>query len=324
MGTGSYKPAIEVSNDDLSEIVDTNDEWIRTRTGIKSRYLSDVNTSILAAKAGQNALDNSGVKREDIDLLIVATFTPDGFTPSTASKVQKILGIENVTAFDLNAACSGFIYAMNTAAAMIATGQHKKALIIGAEVISKTLDWKDRSLSVIFADGAGAVVLGTSDKYSIGSFYTNSVIDIDDVIVLDGLELDHPFIEKQEIQYPKLYMNGQAVFKFAVKAMGNSIKEVCKLSGHEAYEIDWIVPHQANYRIIQAVAKKLKLDEDKFYLNIDKYGNTSAASIPIALNEMVEKKQIKKGDIVVLVGFGAGLTMGSVLIEWLDTEYPLI
>ncbi|MFU0824490.1 beta-ketoacyl-ACP synthase III [Clostridium sp.] len=317
LGTGRYVPENIVTNNDLSKIVDTSDEWIRSRTGISERRISKgENTSKLAAKAGRKALESSKLKPEDIELIIVSTATPDNFTPSTACMVQEKLGAVNATCFDISAACTGFIYAVGIASQFIKTGQSKNALVIGAEVLSKIIDWEDRSTCVLFGDGAGAVVLERSEEIGLISQYTGSDGSGGKFLECGTVPLKNPY-SKTDMDFKRnLSMEGREVFKFAVNAMINCIDEVLKDTQYTLDDIDYVIPHQANLRIIDFVAKKLKLDKDKFYINLDRYGNTSGASIPIALDEMNEKGLLKKGDKIIIVGFGGGLTFGAHLIKW--------
>ncbi len=306
LAMGHYAPESVMTNDDLSKIVDTSDEWITSRTGIRSRHISkDQNTSDLAYLAAKNALDKVDIDVNKIRYLIVATFTPDDYTPSTACIVQEKLGLKDVQmmAFDLNAACSGFIYSLTIISQMLKKDEY--ALVIGSEVISKVTDWKDRSTCVLFGDGAGAMLVEASDKpfYS----YVNASGERE--------TLNCPGRSLKENTGGYLYMDGKAVFKFAVNAIPEAIDELLKQSPYELGDIDYFVCHQANYRIISHVYKKLKLDPDKFFMNLDHYGNTSAASIPIALSEMNDQGLLKPGQKIICVGFGAGLTWGGILLE---------
>lgn len=317
VGTGSYAPEKIITNNDISKIVDTSDEWISDRTGIKERRISTgEQTSDIATKAGEEAIRKSGLKPEDLDLIIVATATPDCFVPSTACIVQKNIGAINATCFDISAACTGFIYAVSIASQFIMTGQKKRALVIGAETLSKILNWNDRNTCVLFGDGAGAVVLEKSDKGGIISQYTGSDGTGGEHLMCGAAPLKNPYYDLDETYRDTLSMNGREVFKFAVKVIVRSINEVLKNTDYSLEDIKYIVPHQANMKIIELASKKLKMDLSKFYINLDKYGNTSGASIPIALNEMNEKSLLQKGDKIILVGFGGGLTFGAQLIEW--------
>ena len=311
LGFGKALPNKVVTNDDLSKIVDTNDEWIVQRTGIKQRRISDLNTSELAYKAAELAIYNSNIDKSEIDLLICATMTADNFTPSVACMVQKKLGLSNnVTAFDINAACTGFIYALKVASSMLQT-YHKKALVIGCEVMSKIIDFEDRNTCVLFGDGAGAVVVKSSNQ--LNSFYTRSDGDTE-VLVAESLKCNFDLSNK----FPSanfLKMNGKEVFKFAISVIEESITEILTQCNLTLDDIKLIIPHQANQRIISNVARKLKVSDDKFFTNLYKYGNTSAASVAIALCEAFEDKKISAGDKVLLVGFGGGLTWGATIIE---------
>lgn len=319
IGTGSYAPNNIFTNADLEKIVDTSDEWITSRTGIKERRIcTNETTSDLAYKAALKAIENSDINREDIDLIIVATITGDNFTPAVANLVQAKLGLndKHITAFDINAACSGFLYAMNVATQMIKTGQNKTALIIGAESLSKIIDWKDRNTCVLFGDGAGAVVISQSDEESVQYFYTNSKGDTEDLLLSQALPLNYPDHETDNKINQFLVMNGREVFKFATRAIEDALKNVCINNNLDYNDIDLIVPHQANLRIVSSVAKTTGININKFFINLDKYGNTSAASIPLALDEANKNGLLKDNDNVVLVGFGGGLTWGGCLIKW--------
>lgn len=317
ISTGRYVPENIVTNDDLTKFVDTSDEWISDRTGIRERRISkEENTSVLAAKAGKKALEGSNLTPEDIDLIIVATATPDNFTPSTACMVQEKLGAMNATCFDINAACTGFIYATGVASQFIKTGQSKNALVIGAEVLSKIVDWEDRNTCVLFGDGAGAVVLQRSEEVGLISQYTGSDGTGGKFLACGTVPLKNPYIDEKDGFKGKLSMDGREVFRFATKVMIQCIDKVLQDTQYTLEDIKYIVPHQANLRIIDFVGKKLKINEDRFYINLDKYGNTSGASIPIALDEMNEKGLLQKGDKIIIVGFGGGLTFGAHLIQW--------
>lgn len=312
LGTGCYAPSHTLSNDDLSTMVDTSDEWIYPRTGIKKRHISQTeNTSELAYQAAKRALENSGVSKEDIGFIIVATCSADHIMPSVACMLQKQLGLsEQVMAFDMNAACTGFVYALSIANAMLATRPDKLALVIGAEVFSKMLDYTDRSTCILFGDGAGAVVAKHNPN---ARFYEviSSRGDVETVhIHIPGV----PFADHQEPSYCK--MNGQEVFKFAVESPVQSIKQVLSDLDDTIDQMDYILFHQANARIISSISKRLKIKEEQLYSNIEEYGNTSAASIPIMLDEMNQKGLLKKGMKLLLVGFGAGLTWGTIYLEW--------
>lgn len=317
---GAYAPSRIVSNDDLSKIVETNDEWIVERTGIKERRISEgEDTSSIAVKAAIKALERANLTGEDIDLIIVATITPDKFTPSVACLVQKEIQAENAMAFDVSAACSGFIFGLQAACSMMkVTENFKNALVIGVETLSKIMNWEDRSTCVLFGDGGGAVVLSKGEgNGGIREFYSKSLGKKGDCLVVEAMPVINPFIKDKnnDTNYQKIYMNGGEVFKFATKVIVESIKKILEKSSLTIDDIDYIVPHQANLRIIDYAVRKLKVDSSKFYTNLERYGNTSSASIPLALNEMYEKNLLKKGHKIILVGFGGGLTYGAVLIE---------
>lgn len=317
---GAYAPSRIVSNDDLSKIVETNDEWIVERTGIKERRISEgEDTSSIAVKAATKALERANLTGEDIDLIIVATITPDKFTPSVACLVQKEIQAENAMAFDVSAACSGFIFGLQAACSMMkVTENFKNALVIGVETLSKIMNWEDRSTCVLFGDGGGAVVLSKGEgNGGIREFYSKSLGKKGDCLVVEAMPVINPFIKDKnnDTNYQKIYMNGGEVFKFATKVIVESIKKILEKSSLTIDDIDYIVPHQANLRIIDYAVRKLKVDSSKFYTNLERYGNTSSASIPLALNEMYEKNLLKKGHKIILVGFGGGLTYGAVLIE---------
>lgn len=318
-GFGAYAPTNIVSNDDLSKIVETSDEWILGRTGIKERRISQgEDTSEIATKAAQMAIERAGISGEDIDLIIVATITPDMFTPSVSCLVQKGIGAKNAMAFDINAACSGFIYGLQVAYSMMDNSSNfKNVLVIGAETLSKIIDWTDRGTCVLFGDGSGAVVLSKTEeeKKKIANFYSKSDGSKGDALTAGAIDVINPYVKEIVTKNKKVEMNGQEVFKFAVTSIVKGIKTVLEESNLSIEDIDMIVPHQANLRIIEFAAKKLKVDFNKFYINLDKYGNTSSATIPIALNEMYEKSLLKKGKKIIMVGFGGGLTFGAALIE---------
>lgn len=317
IGTGSYVPQRVVTNDELSAIVETSDEWISTRTGISERRISlGENTSDLAAKAALDALKNAKLVAKDIELIIVATTSPDSFVPSTACIVQELIGASNAVCFDISAACTGFIFALNTAAQYIKTGEYKTALVVGSEVLSKIMNWKDRNTCVLFGDGAGAAVLKAGEEGIIKTYIASDGVKGREFLHCFASQVKNPFMNNSVDTVDKINMNGKEVFKFAVRVMANSIEKVLDDSQNSIEDIDYIVPHQANIRIIDFVAKKLKIDKDKFFINLNKYGNTSGASIPLALDEMNKKGLLKKGSKVIFVGFGGGLTWGSVLVKW--------
>ena len=314
LGTGSYLPMRRMSNDDLSKIVDTSDEWITSRTGIKARHIAAENeqTSDLAVKAAQAALADAGIVATDIDLIIVATSTPDMTFPATACIVQNKLGIAGCPAFDVQAVCAGFMYALATANAYIKSGMATKALIIGAETFSRLLDWNDRRTCVLFGDGAGAVILGASNQEG-GILHAE--------LRADGayshiLQTPGKIAAGQIEGSPYLYMDGQAVYKFAVKALANIALEVIEKSGLSSTDIDWIIPHQANLRIIESTARHLKLPMDKVIVTLAEQGNTSAASIPLALDQGIKSGRIQRGQTLLLEGIGGGFAWGAVTVKY--------
>lgn len=316
IGTGSYLPENIATNDFLSTIVDTNDEWISSRTGIHSRHLvSEHETSAsMAYEAAKKALEDAHMKPEDLDLIIVATCTADTLVPSTACDIQGRLGADNAAAFDLNAACSGFIYALSTADSFFQSGMYKNALLVGVETLSRIVDWKDRSVCVLFADGAGAAVVQAAETglmaCSLGSDGNKS-----SALIVKNRENHNPFVpEEKPMDF--LYMNGPEVFKFAVKTVPKSILKTLNEAGLTPGDADLFLLHQANLRINQSIAHKLKVSMDKFPCNMDHCGNTSGASIPLLLDEVRQKGMIKSGDTIVLAGFGAGLTWGSAVLKW--------
>ena len=316
-GVGRYTPSKKVTNVDISKIVDTDDEWIFSRTGIKSRNISTgEDTSYMAAKSCEKALEKSNISALDIDLIVVATCTPDMFTPSVACMVQSIIGAKNAVAFDISAACSGFIFALDVAKSLMKVNNYKNAIVVGSENLSKCIDWEDRSTCVRFGDGAGAVVLSMSSEIGLGNSICKSEGHKWDCITIEGSSIDTPFVENKVIKNSKLKMKGNEVFKFATTTIVNSIKQVVEKNNISIEDIDYIVPHQANVRIIEYAAKKLNLPMEKFYMNIKDHGNTSSASIPIALSEMYDKNLLKKGNKIILVGFGAGLTYGATILNW--------
>jgi len=319
IGTGSYTPANIMTNDDLSKIVDTSDEWISSRTGIHERRISTgENTSDLAYQACLNALEDSKLSPLDIDLIICATMSPDNFMPSTATIVQGKLGAKNAVAFDLSAACTGFIYAITTAEQFIKTGMYKKVLVVGADTISKLLNWEDRSTCVLFGDGASAVVLSNSDsKNSFIATYLATDGTKGDMLKCIATPVSNTYVKADKESKSVITMDGGDVFKFAVKAVVDNIKKILEASSCSMEDIKYIIPHQANIRIIEFAAKLLKVSDDKFYCNLHKYGNTSAATIGIALDELSKSGQLNKGDKFILVGFGGGMTSGAILLEWL-------
>ena len=309
-----------MTNFDFEKIIDTSDEWIRTRTGIEERRFAsaDQATSDLGAEAAKIALEKAGLSVEDIDMIILATTTPDYPIQSTACVVQELIGAVNAGAVDVNAACSGFVYALTMAKALIASGMNKKVLVIGAEVLSKCVDMQDRNTCVLFGDGAAAAVVAEVEEgYGILSQFLGAEPDVKGALRTPAGGTRKPL--SQEVLDERsnfLQMKGQDVFKFAVKALPKATLEALNGAGLKAENIDMVFPHQANVRIIEAASKRLEIPMDKFYLNLNKFGNTSSASIGLALGEALEKGLVKKGDTVVLTGFGAGLTYASMIIRW--------
>lgn len=318
IGTGSYLPKKVADNHFLSTIVDTDDEWIRQRTGIKERHLSNgkEGTTYMATHAAEAALENAGITADELDMIIVATVSADTYVPSTSCKVQGAIGAIRATCFDLNAACSGFLFAMNTAYAYIEMGMAKTILIIGAETLSREVDWSDRSSCILFGDGAGAAIMRQEEgKGGLIASVTGSDGSQGDVLTCKGRGIQNPFHQsKRKKDY--LRMEGQAVFRFAVTMVPRCIKQILKKTGYDTEDIKFFVLHQANVRILELIAKRLKVDIDKFPMNLDHYGNTSSASIPILLDELNRNNLLEPGDKIVLSGFGGGLTWGAVLIEW--------
>lgn len=319
IGVGSYVPPKVVTNDDLSKIVDTNHEWILDRTGICERRVSEgEDTSSMAYKAAIDAMKKADVTGEDLDLIIVATITPDSFIPSVACMLQKMIGAKNATAFDISAACTGFIYSLEVAEDLIKGGKYKRALVVGAETLSKIVDWTDRSTCILFGDGAGACVIEISKENDSKIVNTYSMSDGGkwSALTTGANDVKSPFSKQENIKNKHIQMNGREVFKFATSVMVDSVKKVLEGTKYSLEDIDYVVPHQANLRIIDYAAKKLSIPREKFYVNLDRFGNTSSASIPIALSDMYNQGKLKTGNLVVLVGFGGGLTCGATLIRW--------
>ena len=320
LGTGWYVPEKIITNADLEQMVDTSDEWIVERTGIHERHIAaaDQPTSDLAERAARMALDDAGVRAEDLDLIIVATLTPDRTIPSTASILQDRLGAGKAAAFDLSAACSGFDYATVTAGQFIATGVYRYILVVGAETLSKVIDWTDRNTCVLFGDGAGAAVLGpVEDGYGIQSFDLGSDGSGGDLLQIPAGGSLKPMTPEALLLHENcVHMDGRAVFRFAVRILGETVEKSLAKAGLKKEELNWLVPHQANTRIIDAAAIRLAMPAEKVIVNIGKYGNMSAASIPVALAEAAHEHRFKKGDLVALAGFGAGLTWASCIMKW--------
>lgn len=315
IGTGSCLPETVVTNDDLAKIMDTSDEWISSRTGIKERRLAkEETTASMSIAASKRAMEDAGVCAKEIDLIIVGTITGNYVTPSTACEIQAAIGTDRAVAFDINAACSGFMFALHTADAYLKTGLYKTALILGAETLSKIVDWNDRSTCVLFGDGAGAAVV-RADETGLLAYDQGCDGAKGKVLACQNRKNNNPLVKNStDLQYT--HMDGQEVYKFAVTTVPASIKKVVENAGLSIEDIDYFALHQANIRIIQSVAKRLKAPEDKFPTSLDHCGNISAASVPILLDEMNRKGLLKPGKKIVLSGFGAGLTWGSAVIEW--------
>lgn len=313
-GTGSYIPVHTMDNNDIAQLVETNDEWIRERTGVVKRHIIQEETTVsMAADAARKALENGNVSAEEVDLILVSTISSNVILPCAACEVQKAIGAVNATCFDLSAACTGFVFAYNTAVAYLASGMYRTVLIIGSESLSNLTNWKDRGTCILFGDGAGAAVV----KAAEGKLYR--AVTHSDGFKGEALTCTSRHNRNwEEIPLEETYMqmDGQAVFKFAVKRVPEAVKEVLKKNNMTAEEIDYFILHQANKRIVEAVAKRLDVSIDKFPMNLQEYGNTSSASIPILLDEMSRGGRLKKGQKIILAGFGAGLSWGATILEW--------
>ncbi len=311
-GTGSYLPEKIITNADLEKMVDTTNEWIMQRVGIRERHVvsGDETTCTMATKAAQNALAAAGLKPNDIEMIVVGTATPDQQFPSAACTVQGMLGIDNeCAALDVNAACAGFIYAMSVADQYIRSGMYKKVLVIGVDSLSKMIDWTDRSICILFGDGAGAVVLEASEEPGILATHLHASGKHGDLLYADSaIWSDEP--------KPKAFMEGSVVFKLAVTKLGEIVNQTMEKAGMEKNHVDWLIPHQANFRIISAIAKMLNLPIERVVLTVEEHGNTSAASVPLALDHAVRKGMIKRGENLLLEAFGAGLAWGSALVKY--------
>ena len=312
IGTGSYLPAKVVTNDELARTVDTSDDWIRSRTGIAQRHVADPSqsSSDLALEASRRALEAAGIPASEIDLIVLATSTPDQVFPSTACLLQGKLGIKGAPAFDLQAVCCGFVYALSVADSFIRAGRHRCALVVGAEVFTRLLDWNDRTTSVLFGDGAGAVVLRADRKPGVLGSVLHADGSYAPILCVPGTVAGG-----QVSGTPLLRMDGPAVFKFAVRVLDEVARETLQQCGLEASAVDWLVPHQANARIIEATAKRLGIDSSRIVLTVDRHANTSAASVPLALDTAVRDGRIRAGHKVMLEGVGGGFTWGAALIE---------
>lgn len=303
LGIGRYVPEKVVTNHDLEKIMDTSDEWIRTRTGIAERRIADdtIDTSYMAVEASKKALEDAGISGEDIDLILVATVTPDRAFPAVACVIQEAIGAKHAAAMDLSAACAGFMYGMITAQQFIQTGTYKNVLVVGSDKLSKIVDWNDRNTAVLFGDGAGAIVMGAvSEGKGVLSFELGA----------DGSGGKHLYQDEY------VMMNGREVFKFAVRQLGDSCLRVLDKAGLTKEDVDFLVPHQANIRIMESARERLHLPQEKMSMTIEKFGNTSASTIPIAMVEELQNGRIQDGDLIILVGFGGGLTWGAVALRW--------
>ena len=312
LGTGSYLPKKILTNKDIEEIVDTTDEWIFDRTGIRQRHVvvEGETCSDLAVAAARAAMEAAGVEPSEIDLIVLATTTPDQIFPSTACIIQPRLGIKGVPAFDVQAVCAGFVYALSVADQYIRTGSAKRALVIGADTMSRLLDWQDRSTCILFADGAGAVVLGAAEEPGIISTHISA-----DGAYKDLLQVPKG-IGRGGCEDPYLEMRGNEVFRWAVSTLGRIVEETLEANGMTKSDIDWLVPHQANIRIIQATARRLDLPMEQVVVTVADHGNTSAASIPLALDTAVRVGRIQRGQTILMEGFGGGFTWGTVLARF--------
>ena len=318
IGTGSYLPQKVADNQFLSTIVDTDDEWIRQRTGIKERHLSSgkEGTTYMATHAAEAALENAGITAEELDMIIVATVSADTYVPSTSCSVQGAIGAIRATCFDLNAACSGFMFSLNTAYAYIEMGMAKTVLVIGSETLSREVDWSDRGSCILLGDGAGAAVIQQDDgEGGLIASVTGSDGSQGDVLTCKGRGIQNPFHNSRR-RKDYIRMDGQAVFRFAVTMVPRCIKQILKKTETDVEDIKFFVLHQANVRIIELIAKRLRVDLDRFPMNLNRYGNTSSASIPILLDELNRNGLLERGDKLILSGFGGGLTWGAMLIIW--------
>ena len=315
LGTGSYVPKKMYTNNDLQEFVETNDEWIYSRTGIKERHMvTDESTLDLAYEASLRAIKAANIEKSEIDMIVVATVTADFAFPAVANLLQAKLDIQGVTAFDINAACSGFLYALQIADKMLKSGGFKKILIVGAETLTRLTDWRDRNTCVLFGDGAGAMVIGESEKNNIQDIITGSQGDTDMLLYCKNPAIKDPVVNAVSEQ-DHIHMKGREVFKFATRIMPKTVNDLLSRNNRKIDDLNCIVAHQANMRIIDKSARDLGVDMTKMYSNIDKYGNTSAASVPIAIDEAIRSNFLKEGDLFITVAFGGGLTWGGALIE---------
>jgi len=321
LGTGSYVPPKVLTNKDLEKLVDTTDEWIVTRTGIKERHQAEagVFTSDLAVEASKRALESAGLTAKDLDLIILGTITPDMPTPSTACFVQSKLGAPQAAAFDISAACSGFVYGLSVARAFVESGLYKRVLLIGAEKLTTFIDWKDRTTCVLFGDGAGAVIIGEvpEGKRQILSTYMSANGDEADLLKIPGGGCRFPSsLETIEQRLHALKMEGKEIFKIGVRVMSEATKKAVDMAGLTLDQVSLVIPHQANIRIVDAIRERLEVPTEKVFVNLDKVGNTSAASVGIALDDAVRSGRVKDGQYIAFVAFGAGTTLASAVVKW--------
>ena len=317
IGTGSYVPDQILTNRDLERMVETSDAWIRERTGIGSRRITKAGTTDMAVKAAKRAVEQAGIFPEELDLIIVGTSTGDCLFPGTACEVQAAIGAGSAACFDLSAACSGFLFSLNTACVYLESGEYETALVIGADTLSKTVDWSDRGTCILFGDGAGAAVVRREESAGcIGPFIMKADGSRGECLKCSAVPLRNPFLDKQEDAFGYMAMNGQEVFRFAVKTVPEVMEAVLEKAGVPAEEIQYFILHQANERILSSVAKRMRQPVSKFPMNLERYGNTSGASIPILLDELNRQGKFNRGDKIVLAGFGAGLTWGATFLRW--------
>jgi 3-oxoacyl-[acyl-carrier-protein] synthase-3 len=315
MGTGSYVPKKVLTNKDLKRFVDTSDDWIQSRTGIMERHIvTDEGTTDLAYEASLRAIEDSGISKDDIDLVVVATVTPDNYFPGVSNLLQARLGLKEIMTFDINAACSGFVYALNVADKMIKSGAYNNALVIGAETLTRLTDWRDRNTCVLFGDAAGAMIISRSEENGIQDIICGSRGDVDDLLISKNIKIKDPEVNEVSEQ-DHIHMKGAEVFKFATRILPKTVNELLDRNNITLDDLDYMVAHQANERIISKAAKDLNFGMDKMFLNIHKYGNTSAASVPLAIDEAIKTNVLKKGDKFITVAFGGGLTWGGALIQ---------
>lgn len=317
IATGSALPKKIVTNKEMESIVDTTDEWIFSHTGVRARRIAVEETSLsLASEAAVNAMEKCGVTPADVGLVVCATLTPDSVVPYSAAEIRKSLGIEKCPAYDLNAACTGFIYAVATAKGLMEIMDIDTAVVVGCDLLSKITNWEDRSTCILFGDGAGAVVIKRTEEDGILGINVNGVNDVDDVLTCDWPEATTCFVKEKEKAFTKIKMDGHKVFTFAINALIETIGITLEKADITMDQIKLIVPHQANERIIRSTARRLSLPMEKFFINVGHVGNTSAASVPIALDELAATGMLSKGDLVLIAGFGGGLTYGSAILRW--------